>query len=225
MTDTSRSLSLKAKKLGVLIKDARISKGRSIDDCAAAIGVLPEVFEAYEYGDEAPSLPQVELFCMYLNVPVEHLLGHTTLTSETNTPSYNPQSIVKLRQKMIGVLLKQARLEAGLSLEQLAEKAGVPVETLESYEFGDEPVPLPQLELISTQLNKPVRDFQDSQGPVGAWMARQKAVQNMMAMPDELLSFVSKPINQPYLELAKRLSEMSVDKLRAVAEGLLEITL
>jgi len=40
-----------------------------------------------------------------------------------------------------------------------------------------------------------------------------------------LLAFVLKPINLPYLELAKRLSEMSVDKLRDVAEGLLEITL
>jgi hypothetical protein len=44
-------------------------------------------------------------------------------------------------------------------------------------------------------------------------------------MPSELQSFVVKPINQPYLELAQRLSEMSVEKLRAVAEGLLEITL
>ena len=37
--------------------------------------------------------------------------------------------------------------------------------------------------------------------------------------------FVSKPVNQPYLELAQRLSEMSVERLRSVAEGLLEITL
>jgi hypothetical protein len=44
-------------------------------------------------------------------------------------------------------------------------------------------------------------------------------------MPVDLQTFVSKPINRPYLELAQRLSEMSVDKLRSVAEGLLEITL
>ena len=41
----------------------------------------------------------------------------------------------------------------------------------------------------------------------------------------ELQGFVCKPINRPYLELAVRLSEMSVEKLRGVAEGLLEITL
>jgi len=39
------------------------------------------------------------------------------------------------------------------------------------------------------------------------------------------LDFISKPVNRPYLQLAQRLSEMSVEKLRMVAEGLLEITL
>jgi len=225
MTDISRSLNLKAKKLGVLIKDARLSKGRSIPDCAAATGVLPEVFEAFEYGDESPSLPQVELLAYYLNIPVDHFLGDTSYSGDGKVPSYNPQTIVKLRQKMIGVLIKQARLESGLSIDDLAGKVGISSETLDNYEFGDEAVPLPLLESISRELNRPVREFQDQQGPVGAWMRRQKAVQNMMEMPDDLISFVSKPINQPYIELAKRLSEMSVEKLRAVAEGLLEITL
>lgn len=225
MTDIPRSLNLKAKKLGVLIKDARLSKGRSIPDCAAAVGVLPEVYEAFEYGDESPSLPQVEFLAFYLNIPVDHFMGDTSYTGDTKTPSYNPQTIVKLRQKMIGVLIKQARMEAGLSIDDLAEKVGIAPELLDNYEFGDEAVPLPLLESISRVLNRPLRDFQDQQGPVGVWLRRQKAVQNMMEMPDDLISFVSKPINQPYLELAKRLSEMSVEKLRAVAEGLLEITL
>ena len=44
-------------------------------------------------------------------------------------------------------------------------------------------------------------------------------------LPLEMQAFISKPINMPYLELAQRLSEMSVDRLRGVAEGLLEITL
>jgi hypothetical protein len=44
-------------------------------------------------------------------------------------------------------------------------------------------------------------------------------------LPVELQDFVSKPINRPYLEIAHRLSEMPADQLRAVAEGLLAITL
>jgi len=37
-------------------------------------------------------------------------------------------------------------------------------------------------------------------------------------------AFISKPVNLPYLELAMRLSDLSAEKLRGVAEGLLEIT-
>jgi hypothetical protein len=50
-------------------------------------------------------------------------------------------------------------------------------------------------------------------------------MQNFAELSPELQDFLSKPINRPYLELAQRLSEMDVEKLRAVAEGLLEITL
>jgi hypothetical protein len=74
-------------------------------------------------------------------------------------------------------------------------------------------------------LERPVREFLDQHGPVGLWNTQQRAVKGFSELKPELQAFVSKPINRPYLELAQRLSEMSVDRLRAVAEGLLEITL
>jgi hypothetical protein len=40
----------------------------------------------------------------------------------------------------------------------------------------------------------------------------------------ELRQFVAMPVNRPYLELAMKLSNMSRDKLRSVAEDLLDIT-
>ena len=42
-------------------------------------------------------------------------------------------------------------------------------------------------------------------------------------LPDELREFVANPINQPYLILARRLSEIDARKLRSIAEDLLEI--
>ena len=59
---------------------------------------------------------------------------------------------------------------------------------------------------------------------VGVWANEQRNIQSYLALSPELQAFISKPVNRPYLELAQRLSEMSVEKLRAVAEGLLEIT-
>jgi hypothetical protein len=60
---------------------------------------------------------------------------------------------------------------------------------------------------------------------VGSWFASQKYVREFQNLPPEMQEFISKPINRPYLDLAVRLSELKVEKLRALGEGLLEITL
>ncbi|MBC8509927.1 MAG: hypothetical protein H8D34_34190, partial [Chloroflexi bacterium] len=83
----------------------------------------------------------------------------------------------------------------------------------------------PELEHMLKQLNISIDEFRDQTGPVGQWVVQERAIEQFSELPPELQDFVSKPINQPYLELAQRLSEMSVDQLRAVAEGLLDITL
>jgi hypothetical protein len=44
-------------------------------------------------------------------------------------------------------------------------------------------------------------------------------------MPVEMQEFITKPINRPYIEVAMKLSSLSADELRAIAEGLLEITI
>ena len=49
-------------------------------------------------------------------------------------------------------------------------------------------------------------------------------MQKFLELPPEIQLFASKPVNLPYLELAMRLSELNAEKLRAVAEVLLEIT-
>ena len=74
-------------------------------------------------------------------------------------------------------------------------------------------------------VNKTIYEFQDRHSPAGHWFFEQQATQEFSKLPIELQGFVCKPINRPYLELAVRLSEMSVEKLRGLAEGLLEITL
>jgi hypothetical protein len=43
-------------------------------------------------------------------------------------------------------------------------------------------------------------------------------------MSPEMKEFVTKPANIAYLRTAKRLSEMDVEQLRAIAAGILEIT-
>ena len=138
---------------------------------------------------------------------------------------FEKDRLMRLRNRVIGATLRQARLEAGLTTLELSSSAGINEEQLNSYELGEQSIPLPELEALANSVNRTIKDFQDSRGPIGKWIKQQQAMKNFDDLSPELQDFISRPINRTYLEIAQRLSEMSVDKLRTVAEGLLEITL
>ncbi len=222
----STAVSLRTKKLGVLMRDARLASKKNLSDAAQAIGIPPADLEAYELGERAPSLPEVEFLAYYLGVPLNYFWGITAISE--GGPQENKlqsQKLLEIRQKVIGALLRQAREQAGLSLQEAAEQVALTPEQLEMYELGHDLIPLPLLESLGSALNRPIYEFQDKHGPAGLQVSQQRVVDDFLGLSPELQAFVSKPINRPYLELAQRLSEMSVDKLRSVGEGILEITL
>ncbi len=216
---------IRAKKLGVLLREARKISGQSAAVCAQAIGVSEEQYRAYEFGDQMPSLPEIEVLAYFLNVPISHFWDGPQLTMHQKTRLENLDKALALRHRLVGALLRKYRLEAGLSLEGLSSRVGQSPEALEQFELGERPVPLPLLEHIAVALRRSIRDFYDQKGPFGRWMTQQDAIQEFLELPPDLQAFVGKPVNRPFLELAQRLSEMPVQKLRTVAEGLLEITL
>ena len=224
--DNPVSIENRARKLGELIQEARVAAGKSAQECAQAVSTVEEVFLRYEAGDASPSLPEVELLAYYLQTPIEYFWGTEALKPEgALRADVNPQLLLGLRSRMIGVLVRKARLDNELSQEALSLKAGIPAAEIQAYELGEVPVPMPALEALAAALGYSLRYFQDQRGPIGAWMAEQRAVQDFKKLPIELQTFISRPVNRPYLEMAQRLSEMPVDRLRLIAEGLLEITL
>ncbi|MBI1856185.1 MAG: XRE family transcriptional regulator [Chloroflexi bacterium] len=224
--DTRSHITLRTKKLGVLIRDARMAARRNIDECAKAIGVTKGIFRAYEEGRRAPSLPELEILVYYLNLPIDHFWGKSSISSEASptVPIDLPQ-LAELRQRMIGALLRQERNHASLSIKALTQETGISGARIKAYELGERPIPLPELEAVLTALGSRIETFFDQSGPVGQWMTDQRSVQQFLELPKELQTFVCQPVNRPYLELALKLSSMSTDKLRSVAEGLLDITL
>ncbi|MFQ5615153.1 MAG: helix-turn-helix transcriptional regulator [Anaerolineales bacterium] len=223
----AQAITLRKKKLAVLILDARLASGRTVEECARVLGISAEAFEAFERGERSPSLPELEMLAYFLNIPLKHFWGSTALTAN-GTPSEKHKKahrILELRQRIIGVILRKVRVDNNLSLDELSNRVDLPASQLENYELGNDPIPLPALELLVGALGRSLQEFQDTHGPIGGWIREQRATQQILDMPTNLQEFVSRPINRPYLELAERLSEMSVEKLRAVAEGLLEITL
>jgi transcriptional regulator with XRE-family HTH domain len=216
---------LRTKKLGVLIRDARLASRREMAECAQAIGVKEEVLQAWEEGRLAPSLPELELLAYYLQQPLSQFWGKSARSEGAPaTQTMNLPALVGIRQRLIGARLRQQRENASLSLNGLAQQSGLPADRLQAYEMGEHSIPVPILEGLMALIGGQVESLFDQTGTIGKWMAQQKAVQTFLELPPELQDFVSRPINRPYLELALKLSDMSADKLRAIAETLLDIT-
>jgi transcriptional regulator with XRE-family HTH domain len=217
--------SIRTKKLGVLIRDARLAARRGISECAKAIGVTNGIFRAYEEGRRAPSLPEMEVLAYFLDMPFRRFWSKEAVSDDMSpTESLNLPVLVGVRQRMIGALLRQARLKASISPKALSEQSGTSTSRIRAYELGERSIPLPELEGLISLLNGQIESLFDQTGPVGQWLSQQQAIQDFKKLPPELQDFVCKPVNRPYLDLALKLSELSTEKLRSVAENLLDIT-
>jgi transcriptional regulator with XRE-family HTH domain len=180
---------------------------------------------AWEEGRLSPSLPELELLAFSLKQPLAQFWGKEAKSDDDlTTESMNLPALVGIRQRLIGARLRQQRENAGISINALAQQSGISASRLKVYELGERPIPLPELEGLAGLVGFQVETLFDQTGAIGKWMNQQKAVQDFLELPSELQDFVSKPVNRPYLELALKLSDMSTDKLRAIAENLLDIT-
>ena len=215
-TDVTR-----AKILGVLIQDARRHAGKTIEECAAVLGVSPDQVAHAEAGAHILSLPDLEILAIYLKVPMAHFWGGQVLSEETER---DYQQIIAIRQRIIGALLRQARIESGRSLDDVAQHLNLSNQQIQLYEMGQDPIPYFKLEQLARYLGHTLDHFSDGHGPLSRHETEQKVYRRFAQMPLEMKAFVTEPINISYLETAVRLSELDVRKLRSIAEGLLDIT-
>lgn len=226
MSDYDTALDVRARLLGVLLRDARLYAGKTVKDCAEVLGVTPATITAYENGDKSPSLPELELLAYFCDVPLAHFWGTAALSEkeEQQRASVPPPAILEIRDRMIGAKLRQARQNARLKLKEFAAELGISPGALTAYEYGERPLPLPELEVIINRLGLTVEDVLEPHGVVGEWESEHRLFERFKRLPPELREFVTEPINEHYLHLARRLSQLPTEQLRAVATGLLEIT-
>jgi len=224
--DTKSQITIRTKTLGLLIRDARLTARRNVQECAEALGIRKSVFRDYEEGLKAPSLPELEILVYFLDLPIDHFWSREIKSeAASRTERLDLQRLLAVRQRKIGALLRQERLKASISIRNLANQTGIANSRIKAYELGERAIPLPELEVLVRTLKGRIESFFDRNGPVGQWMISEETVQQFLEMPVELRDFVAMPVNRPYLELAMKLSSMSRDKLRSVAEDLLDITL
>ena len=219
-----RRLTLRDRIIGVLLRNTRRQNGRTKAECADALGVSISTLDAYEEGRKSISLPELEVLGYVLDTPISRLLDREAeLQTDEEGPDF--EATLSLRRRIIGALLRQARIEADLTQEDLAKTLNGSPDRIAEYEHGEQAVPVAELELLAQHLNVPLEHFLDGdRGPVGTWHRQEEIDRDFHELPIPIQTFVTKPINIKYLELAMKLSEMPASKLRAIAEGLLEIT-
>jgi transcriptional regulator with XRE-family HTH domain len=212
----------RSKQLGVLIREARLAARKTLSKCAHLAGVESETLQSWEAGLTTPSLPELELLAYVLQCPLEYFWRQGAKSKdELLTENMDLPALIGIRQRMVGALLRQQRKNANLSLKVLSEQAGISTTRLKAYEMGERPIPLPELEGLVELCGGQVEAFFDRNCPIGLWMNQHKAVQDFCQLPAELQDFASNQVNRPYLELAMKWSNMSSEKLRALAEDLL----
>lgn len=79
--------------------------------------------------------------------------------ASANPKVFDPDESYRLRGKMLGVLLRDARQEAERSIGDVARYLKVEPELAEAWELGDAVPSLPQLELLAYFLDVPVSHF------------------------------------------------------------------
>lgn len=212
----------RAKILGVLIRDARLYAGRSLEDCGRLLGLTAAEFEQAEYGERVLSLPDLEVLAMYLKVPLSHFWGEK-IRGQHHRLTY--EAVLESRRQRIGEMLRAAREKKKRTIQELAAEVDASPETIKAYEAGEEPIPLFDLDRLARYLGHSLNYFiEDESGPLAEHEAEQKIEARLNELPPEVRRFVSEPINLSYLEIAMRLSQMDVKSLRTVAENILNIT-
>ena len=150
---------LRGKILGVLIRSIRLEAQRSLRECAEFLHVDNQLVEEWEFGDQVPSLPQLELLSRYLKSGADGYPDGGT----GSQPSSREQYLI-LRQRLIGAMLRAAREAMDLSIADLGAQTALDMDLLERYELGELQIPLSQLTALAQAVDQDLNYFVGTTG-------------------------------------------------------------
>ncbi len=215
---------LRQKIVGLKIRHARTQAGLTLKEVGQAIGLAAAQVSEIEFGQREVTLPQLEVMALLFNMPIIYFWSEDPI-EETERTLPTVEAIV-LRHRIIGILLAQARTEAGRSQEDVANLLGLPAVRVAEYELGQTEIPLSELEILTDYLKVSIDYFLD-QGlpfePTNGHLTMDELAR-FSELPQEVREFLANPANLLYINIAMRLSDLSAETLRKMAEGLLEVT-
>jgi transcriptional regulator with XRE-family HTH domain len=214
---------LRQKIVGLRIRHARTDAGLTLKEVGQILGVSAAIVSEMEFGQRETSLPQLEIMALFFNVPVNYFWSEDPLEGAgRDLPTI---AAMGLRQRMIGGKLRQIRTEAGRTPEDLGNLLGVPASQIAQYELGEIEIPLSKLEALANYLNESIDSFiEPSPFDQRNGHLTLDELAQFSELPKEMRDFLANPANHLYINIAMRLSDLSAETLRSLAEGLLEVT-
>jgi len=140
------------KIMGVLLRHARQSAGRSQAELASSLHVPTSRYAQFEHGQREITLPELEVVAELCDVPLGFFFDHTASVEDDGSSAKVPV-IPRLQRKLVGALLRQARQCAGKSQKEVAEAIHVAPRQLSEYESGEREVPADDLRALAAYLS------------------------------------------------------------------------
>ena len=221
----SQLMTIRAKKFGVRLAGYRQRKNITTETLSKWTDIPQEKIEEVESGEASFSLPQVELIAIKLGLLTDTLInGKLDFEQNLQSETESLKQYQSLRDRMISLILRKTRTEQSKSLAEISSKCGLSETELDQYESGEQSLPLPILECLCEEYQLPLSSLYTKTQTDQPHEIEPAPVMTDTEKDDEMAAFVQNPANLAYLQLAKKLSELDSAKLRAIAEGLLEIT-
>ena len=214
------------KSIGVLMRLARETAGRTHRECAASMGLSSARLARYEGGSLEPSLVEIELLAHFLSIPVHNLLDESAAGKMIHARSdINLEETARVRTLIIGTRLRQARLNRQEKLKATADSVGLPPARLKNYELGRRPIPITILEILCAHLGMTVESLLDiGIGTLGEAQQRNIQILDFISLPADIRDFVTQPDALPYLRTAIRLRTLPAQEIREAGSALLSLT-
>lgn len=235
----AEAMRLRAKILGLRIRQSRIAAGRSLDDCAKQLRLPQALITSWEFGEALPSRPQMQLLADYLGLSVSSFSqdgeqaappadsGISAGADIALEARRQPEQKVKhkhaeflaLRQRLLGGLIRAARRKQAISAEELSGLSGIESSQLQAYEFGEQVMPMQHLQALAKALELDLADLISSAAQP-ALNADEKSVKQSVDQCRDQNMRSSEQKTRSIMQLAEAFSALPSEELQRIADAL-----
>lgn len=149
---------IRRKIMGTLLRHARVTAGRSQAELAAALHISRYRYGRYERGEREISLPELELVADLCGVPLGYFFDDGVEVEDEGL-EISHEVAPRVKRKLQGVLLRQARELAGKTQKDCAALLGISPRSISKYERGAKEIPASELQVLAPHLGVDVSYF------------------------------------------------------------------